>query len=61
MGFIPTLFLKGLRYTGVFYVGWRQTSETFLNAGYDVNTPNAGRQFYWLNGNGVSRRYLEVL
>jgi len=35
---------------GVFYVGWRQRSETFLNAGYDVNTPNAGRQFFWLNG-----------
>lgn len=35
---------------GVFYVGWRQRSETFLNAGYDVNTPNNNRQFYWLNG-----------
>lgn len=35
---------------GIFYVGWRQRSETFLNAGLDVNTPHAGRQFYWLNG-----------
>ena len=34
----------------VFYVGWRQRSESFLNAGFDVNTPNSGRQFYWLNG-----------
>ena len=34
----------------IFYVGWRQRSETFLNAGLDVNTPHAGRQFYWLNG-----------
>jgi hypothetical protein len=34
----------------VFYIGWRQHTETFLNAGYDVNTPNNGRQFYWLNG-----------
>jgi hypothetical protein len=34
----------------VFYVGWKQRSESFLNAGYDVNTPNAGKQFYWLNG-----------
>lgn len=34
----------------VFYVGWRQTSDTFLNAGFDVNTPNTGRQYYWLNG-----------
>ena len=34
----------------IFYVGWRQRSESFLNAGLDVNTPNAGKQFYWLNG-----------
>ncbi len=34
----------------LFYVGWRQRSETFLNAGLDVNTPHLGRQFYWLNG-----------
>ena len=35
---------------GVFYVGWKQRSESFLNAGLDVNTPNLGRQLYWLNG-----------
>ncbi|MDR2887775.1 MAG: T9SS type A sorting domain-containing protein [Bacteroidales bacterium] len=35
---------------GTFYVGWKQRSETFLNAGLDVNTPNMGRQLYWLNG-----------
>ena len=35
---------------GIFYAGWRQRSESFLNAGLDVNTPNAGKQFYWLNG-----------
>jgi hypothetical protein len=34
----------------IFYVGWRQRSETFLNAGLDVNTLHEGRQFYWLNG-----------
>lgn len=34
----------------VFYVGWRQRTETFLNAGYDINTPHNNRQFYWLNG-----------
>ncbi|MCX6255046.1 MAG: T9SS type A sorting domain-containing protein [Bacteroidia bacterium] len=33
-----------------FFIGWKQRSETFLNAGLDVNTPHAGRQFYWLNG-----------
>lgn len=34
----------------IFYVGWRQRSESFLNAGLDVNTPHAGKQVYWLNG-----------
>jgi hypothetical protein len=36
---------------GVFYVGWRQRSETFLNAGFDINTSGSNRQFYWINGN----------
>jgi hypothetical protein len=36
---------------GDFYVGWRQRSETFLNAGFDINTLHSGKQFYWLNGN----------
>jgi hypothetical protein len=49
-GFYSYSIPEGVSVNGVFYVGWRQTSETFLNAGYDVNTPNAGRQFYWLNG-----------
>jgi hypothetical protein len=35
---------------GIFYVGWKQLSETFLNAGLDINTPHENRQFYWLNG-----------
>jgi hypothetical protein len=34
----------------IFYVGWRQRSESFLNAGLDVNTAHGGKQFYWLNG-----------
>ncbi|MDX9930251.1 MAG: T9SS type A sorting domain-containing protein [Bacteroidales bacterium] len=33
----------------VFFIGWRQRSETFLNAGFDFNTPHGGRQYYWLN------------
>jgi len=41
---------EGLLINGTFYVGWRQRSELFLNVGYDVNTPNAGKQLYWLNG-----------
>jgi len=36
---------------GVFYVGWKQRSETFLNAGFDLNTLHNGKQLYWLNGN----------
>ena len=35
---------------GDFFVGWKQRSETFLNAGFDLNTLHAGRQLYWLNG-----------
>lgn len=34
----------------IFYVGWRQRTESFLNAGLDVNTPHSGKQLYWLNG-----------
>ncbi len=49
-GFYTYTIPEGVAVNGVFYVGWRQISETFLNAGYDVNTPNAGRQFFWLNG-----------
>jgi len=41
---------EGVLVNKVFYVGWKQRSETFLNAGFDVNTPHANRQFYWLNG-----------
>ena len=36
--------------SGDFCVGWRQRSETFLNAGFDLNTPHNGKQLYWLNG-----------
>ncbi len=36
--------------SGTYYVGWQQTSEVFLNAGLDFNTPNKGRQYYYLNG-----------
>ena len=49
-GFYTYTIPEGVVVNDIFYVGWRQLSETFLNAGYDVNTPNAGRQFYWLNG-----------
>lgn len=33
-----------------FFVGWKQRSDKFLNAGVDLNTNHNGRQYYWLNG-----------
>jgi hypothetical protein len=49
-GYHTYILPDGVMVNGVFYAGWRQRSETFLNAGFDVNTPNRGRQYYWLNG-----------
>jgi hypothetical protein len=49
-GFYSYTIPDGVLVNGTFYVGWRQLSETFLNAGYDINTPNSGKQYYWLNG-----------
>ena len=49
-GFYNYAVIDGIPINGTFYVGWKQRSETFLNAGLDVNTPNKGRQLYWLNG-----------
>jgi hypothetical protein len=49
-GFYSYSITDGIPVDGIFYIGWKQRSETFLNAGLDVNTPNKGRQLYWLNG-----------
>jgi hypothetical protein len=49
-GFYTYVLPDGVMLNNIFYVGWRQRSETFLNAGLDINTPNAGRQLFWLNG-----------
>lgn len=49
-GFVRYYFDTPLRVTDYFWVGWRQLSETFLNAGLDLNTAHDGRQYYWLNG-----------
>jgi hypothetical protein len=49
-GFHTYILPDGVMVNGVFYAGWKQRSETFLNAGFDVNTPHRGRQYYWLNG-----------
>ena len=49
-GFYNYYIPGGVKVEGTFYVGWKQRSETFLNAGFDINTPNKGRQYFWLNG-----------
>jgi hypothetical protein len=49
-GFYTYRIPGGAMVDGIFYVGWKQRSEAFLNAGFDVNTPHRGKQFYWLNG-----------
>ena len=49
-GFHTYILPDGVMVDGVFYTGWKQRSETFLNAGFDVNTLHRGRQYYWLNG-----------
>jgi hypothetical protein len=36
----------------VFYVGWIQTSEVFLNIGFDANTSNKGKTLYALGATG---------
>jgi hypothetical protein len=50
-GFQTYTLSTGIMVNGIFYVGWKQRSETFLNAGIDVNTPHGEKQFYWINGN----------
>jgi hypothetical protein len=49
-GFYTYILPDGIMVDDIFYVGWKQRSETFLNAGFDVNTRHEGKQFYWLNG-----------
>ena len=49
-GFYTYGITDGIPVDGVFYIGWKQRSETFLNAGLDINTPQQGRQLYWING-----------
>jgi hypothetical protein len=49
-GFVRYPFDKPVSVSGDFWVGWQQVSETFLNAGFDLNTPNDGRQYFMLSG-----------
>jgi len=50
-GFVTCLFDEPVKVNGIFWVGWKQLSETFLNTGLDMNTLPQERQYYWLNGN----------
>ncbi|HPI67627.1 MAG TPA: hypothetical protein PLX41_00260 [Bacteroidales bacterium] len=49
-GYYTFVLPKPVMVEGLFYVGWKQRSEAFLNAGFDINTPHQGRQMYWING-----------
>jgi hypothetical protein len=49
-GYYNYRFPEGVVVNDVFFVGWKQRSESFLNVGYDINTPHAGKQYYWING-----------
>lgn len=50
-GFMTCLLDKPVRVDGYFWVGWKQSSETFLNIGLDLNTQHLDRLWYWINGN----------
>ncbi|MBN2633017.1 MAG: T9SS type A sorting domain-containing protein [Bacteroidales bacterium] len=52
-GFFTYRLRESIMVDDVFYVGWKQRSETFLNAGLDINTAHNGRQLYWINGNWI--------
>lgn len=49
-GFVTYLLDKPVRVSDNFWIGWKQESETFLNAGLDLNTPPAGRQYFMISG-----------
>lgn len=49
-GFITYHLSEAVEVDGYFFAGWRQNSETFLNAGLDLNTPHLNRQYYYING-----------
>jgi hypothetical protein len=49
-GFTDYLFSKPVSVNDDFWIGWKQLSETFLNAGLDLNTPAEGRQYFMMSG-----------
>ncbi len=49
-GFVTYIFDKPVKVNDYFWIGWKQESETFLNAGLDLNTLPAGRQYFLISG-----------
>jgi len=49
-GFVTFMFDTPVRVTDNFWIGWRQHSDKFLNAGLDLNTAPAGRQYCHFSG-----------
>ncbi|HCM59365.1 MAG TPA: hypothetical protein DIS74_03135 [Bacteroidales bacterium] len=49
-GFVTYSFAEPVKVTDAFWIGWRQETEAFLNAGLDLNTPSDGRQYFSLSG-----------
>lgn len=49
-GFTTYMFDTPVSVSGNFWIGWQQLSETFLNAGLDLNTDPGGRQYFMLSG-----------
>jgi hypothetical protein len=49
-GFVTYRLNDPVPVNGDFFVGWRQRSTTFINAGLDLNTPPEGRQYYMIYG-----------
>jgi hypothetical protein len=49
-GFFTYQLTQPVPVDGIFYAGWRQKSNAFLNAGLDLNTPHGDRQLYAVSG-----------
>lgn len=42
---------------GIYYVGWKQTSQEMLNVGYDRNNNNRSRLYYNVDGQWVNTHF----
>lgn len=41
----------------IFYIGWLQTTNDFLNVGFDLNTPNNTKNFYNISGTWINSKF----